>query len=213
MRLSNAVLLIPAAVSLLTAASFPAPALDLPPAANQPAEPAVLAGGCYWGMQAVFERLHGVLAVTAGYATGSADAPGRKPVKDGGKGHAESVRIVYDPSRISYGTLLEVFFAVAHDPTELNRQGPDIGTEYRSAIFYSTEAQKKVAGAYIEQLAQAKVFRDPIVTQVTPLAVFYPVEEDQQHYVERHPDSPYVVENDLPRLERLERAFRELVGR
>jgi peptide-methionine (S)-S-oxide reductase len=188
----------------LAAASFPAPTLDLPPAANRQAEPAVLAGGCYWGMQAVFERLHGVLSVTAGYA-------GAAAVKDGGKEHAEAVRIVYDPSRISYGTLLEVFFAVAHDPTQLNRQGPDIGTEYRSAIFYSTEAQKKVAEAYMEQLARAKVFRYPIVTRVTPLTGFYPVGEDQQHYVDRHPDSPYVIENDLPKLEKLEGVFRELV--
>jgi peptide-methionine (S)-S-oxide reductase len=212
MRLGKAFLLSSAAVMGLAAANFPAPALDLAPATNQPAEPAVLAGGCYWGMQAVFERLHGVLAVTAGYAGALADPAWRKPVKDGGKGHAEAVRIVYDPSRISYGTLLEVFFAVAHDPTELNRQAPDIGTQYRSAIFYSTEAQRKVAQAYIEQLTQAKAFRYPIVTQVTPLLAFYPAEEDQQHYVERHPDSLYVIENDLPKVESLERAFRGLIG-
>jgi peptide-methionine (S)-S-oxide reductase len=184
-----------AGVTGMAGAGFPAPKLDLRGAA----EPVVLAGGCYWGMQAVFERLHGVTAVTAGYA-------------GAGKGHAEAVRILYDPARISYGTLLEVYFAVAHDPTELNRQGPDIGTEYRSAIFYSSEAQRKVAEAYIQQLTQAKVFPFAIVTQVTPLAGFYPVEEDQQHYVDRHPDSEYVMENDLPRLERLERSFRDLLG-
>ena len=190
--------------AVLAGASFPAPALDLPPSDSRPTAPAVLAGGCYWGMQAVFERLRGVLSVTAGYA-------GAAAVKEGGKGHAESVRIVYDPARISYGALLQVFFAVAHDPTELNRQGPDFGTQYRSAIFYSTEAQKRVAQAYIDQLAQAKVFHDPIVTQVTPLSAFYPVEEDQQHYVDRHPDSDYVIENDLPKLDLLRRSFRPLV--
>ena len=144
--------------AVLAGASFPAPALDLPPSDSRPTAPAVLAGGCYWGMQAVFERLRGVLSVTAGYA-------GAAAVKEGGKGHAESVRIVYDPARISYGALLQVFFAVAHDPTELNRQGPDFGTQYRSAIFYSTEAQKRVAQAYIDQLAQAtgipRSHRDP----------------------------------------------------
>jgi len=190
----------------LAAANFPAPALDLSPAASRQAAPAVLAGGCYWGMQAVFERLNGVLGVVAGYA-------GEASAKDGGKGRAEAVQITYDPSRISYGTLLEVFFAVAHDPTELNRQGPDLGTQYRSAIFYSTEPQKQVAEAYIQQLAKAKVFHFPIVTQVTPLPAFYPVEEEQQHWVDRHPDYDYVVENDLPKLERLKRAFPNLVWR
>jgi peptide-methionine (S)-S-oxide reductase len=208
---SKAVLLYAAAVRL-GAAGFPAPALDLPPTAGH-AAPAVLAGGCYWGMQAVFERLRGVSAVTAGYAVDPAAAGRSKPGKDGGKGHAEAIRIVYDPSRISYGTLLEVFFAVAHDPTEVDRQGPDIGTQYRSAVFYATEAQRKVAAAYLEQLAKAKVFPFSIATQVAPLSAFYPVEEDQQHYVDRHPDSPYVVENDLPKLERLQRAFPQLFGR
>jgi len=184
----------------LAAATFPAPSLDPPSAPNQPADPAILAGGCYWGMQAVFERLHGVLNVTAGYA-------------GAGKGHAEAVRILYNPAVISYGTLLEVYFAVAHDPTQRNYQGPDFGTQYRSAIFYATEAQRKVAQAYIDQLTQAKVFREPIVTQLTPFTAFYPEEEDQQHYVDRHPDSPYVIENDLPKLEILERSFRPLVSR
>jgi peptide-methionine (S)-S-oxide reductase len=199
-------LLIAFAAVSLSAATFPVPAIDLPSIPNQPADPAILAGGCYWGMQAVFERLHGVLNVTAGYA-------GAAGVKDGGKGHAEAVRILYNPAIISYGTLLEVFFAVAHDPTDRNFQGPDIGIQYRSAIFYATEAQRKVAQAYIDQLTQAKVFYSPIVTQLTPFTAFYPEEQDQQHYVDRHPDSPYVVENDLPKLDLLERAFRPLVSR
>jgi len=182
-------------LATLAAATFPAPTLDLPPTENQPA---ILAGGCYWGMQAVFERLHGVLNVTAGYA-------------GAGKGHAEAVRILYNPAVISYGAILEVYFAVAHDPTERNFQGPDIGPQYRSAIFYASEAQKKVAQAYIDQLTRAKVFYSPIVTQLTPFTAFYPETEDQQHYVDRHPDAPYVVENDLPKLELLEHSFRPLL--
>lgn len=182
----------------LGAATVPAPAFD--PPLKQPSDTAVLAGGCYWGMQAVFERLHGILKVTAGYA-------------GAGKARAEAVRIVYNPAVISYGTLLEVFFAVAHDPTERNFQGPDVGTEYRSAIFYASEAQRKVAEAYIGQLTQGKAFYFPIVTQITPFTAFYPESEDQQHYVDRHADSPYVIENDLPKLDLLGRTFRALVAR
>jgi peptide-methionine (S)-S-oxide reductase len=181
----------------LAAATFPAPALDLPPTENQPA---ILAGGCYWGMQAVFERLRGITSVTAGYA-------------GDGKARAEAVSILYNPAVISYGTLLQVFFAVAHDPTQRNFQGPDVGTQYRSAIFYASEAQRKVAQAYIDQLTRARVFYSPIVTQLTPFTAFHPESEDQQHYVDRHPDSPYVVENDLPKLDLLQRAFRPLLAR
>jgi peptide-methionine (S)-S-oxide reductase len=204
-------LVMAAAAGLAGAASFPAPAMDVNPK-SKPA-PVVLAGGCYWGMQAVFERLKGVTKVTAGYAGAATDPATGKRSKDGGKGHAEAVRIVYDPARISYGALLEVFFAVAHDPTELNRQGPDIGTEYRSAIFYADDEQKKVAEAYIRQLTQAKAFPYAIVTQVTAFEAFYAVDEDQQHWVDRHADSDYVIENDLPRLAALRRAFPDLAKR
>jgi len=191
--------------------SFPAPAIDVVPAPNRPPAPAVLAGGCYWGMQAVFESLRGVVSVTAGYAGVTPTEGKTRPPKV--PKPVEAARIVYDPARISYGGLLEVFFAVAHDPTELNRQGPDVGPQYRSAIFYSSEAQRKVAAAYIAQLKEAKAFPYPIVTEVSPLAGFEAAGEDQQHYVDRHPDSDYVMENDLPKLEALRRVFRDLVNR
>ena len=191
----------------LAAGSFPAPAIDIPAGADQQAAPVVLAGGCFWGMEAIFERLDGVIRVTSGFAGGDASTAHYETVSEGGTGHAESVQIIYDPSRISYGKLLQVYFAVAHDPTELNRQGPDAGTQYRSAIFYSTDAQKKVAEAYIQQLDKAKVFHFPIVTQVAPLPAFYPAEEYHQHFVERNPDYPYVVYNDLPKLTQLRKQF------
>ena len=195
----------------LTAANVPAPAVDLPsPGAGRVAT-AVLSGGCFWGVEAVFERLKGVIAVVAGYAGGKAADAQYEKVSTGRTGHAESVQITYDPSQISYGKLLQVFFAVAHDPTELNRQGPDVGPQYRSAIFYSAEAQKKVAQEYIAQIGRAKVFRDPIVTQVSLLPGFFPAEEPHQHFLQRNPDNPYIVANDLPKLKDLERQFPELL--
>ncbi|HUP05415.1 MAG TPA: peptide-methionine (S)-S-oxide reductase MsrA, partial [Bryobacteraceae bacterium] len=186
------------------------PAVDLAAAPGETRAEAVLAGGCYWGMQAVFEKVRGVISVTAGYAGAAADPKTGKVPKDGGKGHAEAVRIVYDPGRVSYGVLLEVFFAVAHDPTEVNRQGPDIGSEYRSAIFYQSDAQKRVAESYIRQIDAAKSFPFSIVTQMTPFAAFYPVGEDQQDYVWHNPGAEYVVKNDLPKLAKLRMVFPDL---
>jgi len=194
----------------LSAAQVPAPALDAAPGAKGDTAVAVLAGGCFWGMEAVFERVRGVADVTSGYAGGSRQDAQYETVSTGRTGHAESVRITYDSSQISYGKLLQVFFAVAHDPTELNRQGPDWGTQYRSAIFYANPEQKRVAEAYIQQLTAAKVFRSPIVTRVTALDQFYPAEEYHQDFIRRHPDNSYVIFNDLPKLEQLHKKFPEL---
>jgi len=171
----------------------------------------VLAGGCFWGVEAVYERLKGVIAVAAGYAGGKAADAQYEKVGTGRTGHAESVQITYDPSQISYGKLLQVFFAVVHDPTELNRQGPDEGPQYRSVIFYSSDAQKQVARAYIAQIGRARVFRQPVVTQVSLLPGFFPAEEHHQHFLQRNPDNPYVVVNDLPKLKNLERQFPDLL--
>ena len=194
----------------LSAAQVPAPALDAAPGTKGDTAVAVLAGGCFWGMEAVFERVRGVADVTSGYAGGSRQDAQYETVSTGRTGHAESVRITYDSSQISYGKLLQVFFAVAHDPTELNRQGPDWGTQYRSAIFYANPEQKRVAEAYIQQLTAAKVFRSPIVTRVTALDQFYPAEEYHQDFIRRHPDNSYVIFNDLPKLEQLHKKFPEL---
>jgi peptide-methionine (S)-S-oxide reductase len=170
----------------------------------------VLSGGCFWGIQAVFEHVKGVSSVTAGYSGGSAQTAQYEIVSTGNTGHAESVRIVYDPGQISYGQLLKVFFSVAHDPTELNRQGPDEGTQYRSAIFYATDDQRRVAQAYIDQLNGAKVFAQPIVTQVVALRAFYPAEAYHQDYAEHHPNEPYIAINDLPKVEHLKQTLPEL---
>jgi peptide-methionine (S)-S-oxide reductase len=192
------------------AAEFPAPAVD-PSSAMPKQATAVLAGGCFWGVEAVFEKLKGVTDVVSGYAGGQKSTAHYEIVGTGRTGHAESVQITYDPSQISYGKLLQVYFSVAHDPTQLNRQGPDEGTQYRSAIFYSSEEQKRVAEAYIQQLNQAKVFRHPIVTQLTPLAAFYPAEDYHQDYIAHNPGNPYVMYNDLPKLEQLKKKYPELV--
>src|SRR5579864_5901730 len=183
MRFSISICLtLPALACVLSAAEFPAPSVDIPaPAAKQTAT-AVLAGGCFWGVEGVFEQLKGVSGVVSGYAGGSKLTAHYEIVETGATGHAESVKITYDPSQISYGKLLEVYFSVAHDPTELNRQGPDHGTQYRSAIFYSNDEQKRVAEAYIKQLNEAKVYSRPIVTQLTPLDGFYRAEDYHQHY-------------------------------
>jgi len=168
---------------------------------------AVLAGGCFWGVDAVFKHVKGVKSVVAGYSGGSATSAQYEVVSAGRTGHSESVKITYDPSRISYSSLLRIFFSVAHDPTQLNRQGPDSGTQYRSVIFYSNEDQKQIALAYIEQLNKARVFRKPIVTQVVPLQAFYPAEGYHQNFLALHPNNPYIVNNDLPKLQKLQKQF------
>jgi peptide-methionine (S)-S-oxide reductase len=190
--------------------SFPKPALDQPVAAAKGQETAVLSGGCFWGVQAVFQHTKGVLSATSGYAGGDAESAHYETVGSGKTGHAESVKIVYDPSQITYGQILMIFFSVAHNPTELNKQGPDWGTQYRSSIFYSGEEQKKIAEAYIAQLDAAKVYPQRIVTQVVPLNGFYPAETYHQDYLKHHPNNPYIVINDLPKLSDLRKQFPEL---
>jgi peptide-methionine (S)-S-oxide reductase len=168
---------------------------------------AVLAGGCFWGVDAVFKHVKGVSSVVSGYSGGSAATAEYETVSTGRTGHAESVKITYDPSQVRYSDLLRIFFSVATDPTQLNRQGPDTGTQYRSVIFYTNEDQKQIALAYIDQLNKAKVFSAPIVTQIVPLKAFYPAEEYHQNFLERHPDHPYIVFNDLPKLRELQNQF------
>jgi peptide-methionine (S)-S-oxide reductase len=171
---------------------------------------AIFAGGCFWGTQAVFERVRGVLATTAGYAGGSAATATYAQVTQENTGHAESVRVVYDPSKITYGTLLRIFFSVAHDPTELNRQGPDVGPSYRSVIFYANPEQERIGKAYIAQLDAAKVFRKPIVTQVAPLEGFYEAEAYHQDYALKNPDNPYIQICDRPKIGALKKEFPDL---
>ena len=195
------------------AGPLPNPKIDTPPAAAAGTRTAVFAGGCFWGMEGVFEHVKGVTRVVSGYAGGSAATAHYEQVSTGTTGHAESVRISYDPKRISYGQLLKVFFSVAHDPTELDRQGPDTGTQYRSAIFYTDGEQKRVADAYIAQLQAAHAFARPIVTEVTPLKGFYEAEAYHQHYLALHPDQPYIVINDLPKIANLQRQFPALYVR
>jgi peptide-methionine (S)-S-oxide reductase len=187
------------------AVALPNPALDTPPASGN--QTAVLAGGCFWGVEGVFEHVKGVTQVVSGYAGGQADSATYRQVGSGETGHAESVRITYDPTRISYGQLLKVFFAVAHDPTQLNHQGPDSGTQYRSAIFYANPEQKRVAENYINQLQSAHAFAKPIVTQVAPLKGFYAAEAYHQNYLALHPNQPYIVINDAPKIEHLRQQF------
>lgn len=189
---------------------IPEPALDSPLAGAKGEQTAVLAGGCFWGIEAVFEHVRGVRRVTSGYSGGDADKAHYESVSEGGTGHAESVKIVYDPSQITYGQLLKIFFAVAHDPTQLNRQGPDTGTQYRSAIFYANDEQKRIALAYIEQLNRARVFERPIVTQVAALNAFYEAEAYHQDYAVHHPNDTYIVVHDLPKVANLRQQFPEL---
>jgi peptide-methionine (S)-S-oxide reductase len=187
------------------------PATDDAPLAKSSAKlKAVFAGGCFWGTQAVFERVKGVIDTTVGYAGGSAMTATYKQVTTETTGHAESVEVVYDPSRITYGQLLRVYFSVAHDPTQLNRQGPDVGTSYRSAIFYMDETQKRIAASYIAQLDAAKVFPKPIVTEVTPLKGFYKAEDYHQDYALKNPDNPYIEVCDRPKIEALKKQFPQL---
>ena len=190
--------------------AIPAPAVDAAKAPQPGPQTAVLAGGCFWGIQAVFQHVKGVISATSGYSGGEAKTAQYEIVSTGETGHAESVKITYDPAQITYGELLRVFFSVAHDPTQLNRQGPDDGTQYRSVIFYGNEEQKKIAQAYIAQLDQAKVFPRPIVTQVVPLKAFYPAEAYHQNYAARHPDQPYIVYNDAPKVAHLQQEFPDL---
>ena len=190
--------------------SLPNPAVDAPIATTKAEETAVVAGGCFWGIQAVFQHVKGVISATSGYSGGSAKTAEYELVSTGETGHAESVKITYDSSQITYGQLLRVFFSVAHDPTQLNRQGPDEGTQYRSSIFYASDEQKRIAEAYIAQLEDAKVFPHPIVTQVVPLKAFYPAEAYHQDYAAHHPNSPYIVYNDAPKVAHLRKQFPDL---
>jgi peptide-methionine (S)-S-oxide reductase len=191
-------------------APFPDPATDEPLAKTSSQQQVVFAGGCFWGVQAVFKHTKGVISSTSGYSGGTVKNPSYEQVSTGKTGHAESVLVVYDPSQVSFGQLLKVFFSVAHDPTELNRQGPDEGTQYRSAIFFADDSQKRLAAAYVEQLNAAKVFHHSIVTQMGPLTAFYPAEGYHQNYAELHPNQPYIYINDLPKIENLKKEYPEL---
>jgi peptide-methionine (S)-S-oxide reductase len=192
----------------LSAAALPSPAVD-ESRANK-TETVVLAGGCFWGVEAVFDAVKGVSDASSGYAGGSKANAHYEIVSTGTTGHAESVQITYDPSQVSFGQLLKIYFSVVHDPTELNRQGPDEGTQYRSEIFYTTEEQKHVAEAYIQQLTAAKVFPKPIVTKVAPLQAFYRAEEYHQDFVAHNPHQGYVAYNDVPKVENFHKQFPEL---
>jgi peptide-methionine (S)-S-oxide reductase len=193
------------------ASTFPDPAKDSHPTGTVAAQTAVLAGGCFWGVEAVFEQMNGVSDVVSGYAGGSQMTAHYSVVSSGITSHAESVKITFDPAKVSYGRLLKVFFAVAHDPTQLNRQGPDEGRQYRSSIFYANDEQKSIAEAYIAQLEKAHVFNRRIVTTVVPLEGFYAAEDYHQNFLAQHPDYPYIVVNDLPKLRALNAEFPELV--
>ena len=189
-----------------SAVVIPAPVLDTPRAAG-PLQTAVLAGGCFWGVQGVYEHVRGVRTVRAGYSGGDKATADYEAVSRGGTGHAESVEIRFDPKQVSYGEILRIYFSVVHDPTQLDRQGPDSGTQYRSAIFYASASQRKIAQAYIAQLERAKVFGRPIVTRIDPLRGFYAAEDYHQDFLQRNPDHPYIVINDLPKIENLRRVF------
>ena len=189
---------------------IPDPAVDTPLAAKKGKQTAVLAGGCFWGVQEVFEHVKGVKDVISGYSGGSVASPSYEQVSTGRTDHAESVKITFDPAKISYGQLLKVFFSVVHDPTQLNRQGPDTGSQYRSVIFYVNDEQKHIAEAYIAQLEQARSFRGPIVTQVVPMTKFYDAELYHQNYARFHPEDSYIARNDAPKVERLREQFPDL---
>ena len=187
---------------------LPAPAVDEHTTAHS--ETAVFAGGCFWGVQTVFQRVKGVTATTAGYSGGTADTATYDQVSSERTGHAESVKVVFNPSKVSYGTLLRIFFSVVHDPTQLNRQGPDVGTSYRSAIFFANDEQRRIASAYIAQLDATHAFPKKIVTQVVPLQAFYDGEDYHQDYAEKNPDNPYIQVCDIPKVAALEAQFPEL---
>jgi peptide-methionine (S)-S-oxide reductase len=191
-------------------ATLPNPTVDAPLASAKGSSTVVVSGGCFWGIQAVFQHVKGVTSATSGYAGGEAKTAHYQLVSEGNTGHAESVKIVYDPSQVTLGQLLKVFFSVAHDPTELNRQGPDTGTQYRSVIWYADADQQRIAAAYIKQLDVAKAFSAPIVTQVVPFKAFYAAEDYHQNYATLHPDELYIVYNDLPKVANLQKQFPEL---
>ena len=195
----------------MAATPFPTPPSE--PVAAKGTETAVLAGGCFWGIEAIFEGLKGVSNVVSGYSGGNKSNPSYELVSSGETGHAESVLITYDPSLISYGTLLKVFFSVAHDPTQLNYQGPDHGTQYRSAIFYKTPEQKRVAEEYIKKLTAAKVYPDKIVTEVTPFKAFYNAEDYHQNFMANNPSYPYIVYWDRPKMDNLVKTWPELLAK
>jgi peptide-methionine (S)-S-oxide reductase len=188
---------------------IPPPAADAA-ATNEGSQTVVLAGGCFWGVQAVFQHTKGVIKAVSGYAGGAKDTARYQVVSSGTTGHAESVQVTFDPRQISFGRILQIYFSVAHDPTELNRQGPDEGTQYRSAIFYENPEQQKVAQAYVAQLDKAHTFKQPIVTQLTKYDAFYPAEAYHQDYATMHPENPYIFYNDLPKVENLKKLFPDL---
>ncbi|MES2405381.1 MAG: peptide-methionine (S)-S-oxide reductase MsrA [Pseudomonadota bacterium] len=200
----------PAAGGGTASVPVPAPKFDVPLASHSGHATAVLAGGCFWGMQWVFEHVPGVSNVTSGYSGGAAGTATYEQVSEGDTGQAETVRIAYDPAKVSYGQLLRVYFSVATDPTELNRQGPDTGTQYRGVIFYATPDQQKIAKAYIAQLAAAHAFAAPIVTQVVPFKAFYPAEDYHQDYARLHPDALYIAINDTPKVAALQHTLPKL---
>jgi peptide-methionine (S)-S-oxide reductase len=193
-----------------TSVSLPAAELDAKLASSPAEKTAVVAGGCFWGIQAVFQHVQGVTSAVSGYSGGAAETANYERVCSGNTGHAESVKVTYDASKLTYGQLLRVFFSVAHDPTELNRQGPDSGSQYRSAIFYADDEQKRIAEAYIAQLDKAHAFPNAIVTQVVPLKGFYPAETYHQDYATNHPNQPYIMIYDAPKVTNLRRLFPEM---
>ena len=194
----------------LAATDVPAPQADAALASSPGEQTVVFSGGCFWGVQAVFQHVKGVLSATSGYSGGEAKSAEYEIVSTGMTGHAESVKVIFDPSQVTYGQLLHVFFSVAHDPTELNRQGPDEGTQYRSVVFYTTDEQQKLTAGYIAQLESAHVFKHKIVTQVVPLKAFYPAEAYHQNYATIHPDNGYIRYNDAPKVENLKKEFSKL---
>lgn len=208
-------LLLVAALAACQAREAEASATTIPPAGDTLAhtaslDTAVFAGGCFWGVEGVFEHVRGVQRAISGFAGGTTGAPSYMQVGSGSTGHAESVEVIYDPSQVSYGQLLQVFFTIAHDPTEVNRQGPDVGTQYRSAIFYRTPAQASAARAYIAKLTAAKSYPRPIVTEVAPLRAFYVAEDEHQHYMALHQEQPYIAINDMPKLVLFRKALPKL---
>ena len=208
--MSVTLLLASRSTEVRSSAAVPAPAIGSALTAASRDEAIVFAGGCFWGVQAVFEHVRGVKRAVSGYAGGTVASPSYEDVSSGTTGHAESVEVVFDPAQVSLGQLLQIFFSVAHDPTEKNRQGPDVGTQYRSAIFYRTDTQRQVVDAYIKQLSEAKTFSRPIVTEVAPLRAFYAAESYHQHYAMLHPDSPYISTYDLPKVAALKQRFTSL---
>jgi|ERR1700678_1364666 peptide-methionine (S)-S-oxide reductase len=205
-----AVLTMLAPSTTTAAVAIPSPAVDDTIATAKGQQTVVLAGGCFWGIQAVFEHVKGVKSVTAGYSGGAVKNPSYEQVSSGATGHAESVKIVYDPSKVTFGQLLKVFFSVAHDPTELDRQGPDNGTQYRSAVFFTSDSQQHIAKAYIDQLNSAKVYPQPIVTEVTAYSAFYPAEDYHQDFAEKNPYNTYIMMNDAPKVVNLKKDLPDL---